>query len=256
MIKIVDLHKRFGDKVIYSGLQLEVPRGETRVILGGSGVGKSVLLKHIIGLLEPDRGTIEVDGMTVDYHDREALERVRKKVGMLFQGAALFDSLNVRDNVAFALLEEGSLSDHEMDQIVAENLELVNLPGVESLFPSDLSGGMRKRVALARALAPKPEVLLYDEPTTGLDPINAHIIDDLIRETQRKLGVTSIVVTHDLQSACRVGDRLSLLYKGRILATGTPDELLSSTDPVVHQFMHGLAQGPITEEKNALSPMR
>jgi len=252
MIQIVGLKKRFGPKIVLDGVDLWVERGETRVVIGLSGEGKSVLLKHIIGLLEPDAGTVVVDGVSLNWRKKESLARVRSVVGMLFQGAALFDSMNVHDNVAFALTEQGQLSATDIDRIVEENLELVNLPGVGHLTPAELSGGMKKRVGLARALAASPAVMLYDEPTTGLDPINADAINKLLRDMQRKLGVTSIVVTHDMTSAYEVGDRLSMLHEGQIIETGTPDEIRNTSNPIVRQFVLGLAEGPITAEPLAV----
>jgi len=245
---MLGVKKRFGPKVVLDGLDLSVERGETRVVIGLSGVGKSVLLKHIIGLIRPDAGTIEVGGTRLDWRKKETLAQVRSMIGMLFQGAALFDSFNVHDNVAFGLTEQGRLPMAEIDRIVEEKLDLVNLHGVNSLMPAELSGGMKKRVGLARALATSPEVMLYDEPTTGLDPINADAINTLIREMQRKLQVTSIIVTHDMTSAFEVGDRISMLHLGQIIETGTPDEIRNSANPIVRQFVLGLAEGPITAE--------
>jgi len=252
MIRIVGLQKRFDHKKVLDGVDLQVERGETRVVIGRSGEGKSVLLKHIIGLMEPDAGEVVVDGVSLDWRQRQSLARVRSVVGMLFQGAALFDSMNVHDNVAFALTEQGRLPASDIDRIVEENLDLVNLAGVGRLMPAELSGGMKKRVGLARALAASPKVMLYDEPTTGLDPINADAINKLIRDMQRKLGVTSIVVTHDMTSAYEVGDRLSMLHEGRIIETGTPGEIRSTSSPIVRQFILGLAEGPITAEPMAV----
>lgn len=248
MIRISGLKKRFGPKVVLDGVDLSIERGETRVVIGRSGEGKSVLIKHIIGLLEPDEGTVEVDGIRLDWRKKESLVRVRSMVGMLFQGAALFDSLNVHDNVAFALVEQGRLGSAEIDRIVQEKLELVNLPGVGHLMPAELSGGMKKRVGLARALAAGPQVMLYDEPTTGLDPINADAINKLLHDMQRKLEVTSVVVTHDMTSAYEVADRISMLHLGRIIETGTPEEIRATGNPLVRQFVLGLAEGPITAE--------
>ncbi|MCX8038789.1 MAG: ABC transporter ATP-binding protein [Candidatus Sumerlaeia bacterium] len=248
MIQIRGLKKRFGPKVVLDGVDLEIERGETRVVIGRSGEGKSVLLKHIIGLLEPDAGSVEVDGIRLDWRKKASLASVRSIVGMLFQGAALFDSLNVRDNVAFALIEHGKLSADEIDRVVERMLELVNLPGIQHLSPAELSGGMKKRVGLARALASNPKVMLYDEPTTGLDPINADVINKLIRDMQRKLGMTSIVVTHDMTSAFEVGDRISMLHQGRIIETGTPEEIRSSSNPIVRQFVLGTSEGPVEAE--------
>ncbi|KPL05487.1 hypothetical protein AMJ85_11790 [candidate division BRC1 bacterium SM23_51] len=235
MIRIEGLKKRFGENIVLDGVDLSIEHGETRVIIGGSGEGKSVLIKHIIALLRPDEGTIEVAGIRLNWRKKESLERVRSMVGMLFQGSALFDSLNVHDNVAFALVEQGRLGAAEIDRIVEEKLELVNLRGVGRVMPAELSGGMKKRVGLARALASEPQVMLYDEPTTGLDPINADTINELIRDMQRKLGVTTVVVTHDITSAYKVADRISM-------------EIRNTSNPFVRQFVLGLAEGPITAE--------
>lgn len=253
MIRIAGLKKRFGNKMVLDGVDLSIERGETRVVIGRSGEGKSVLLKHVIGLLRPDAGDLQVNGITLNWRKKETLARVREIIGMLFQGAALFDSLNVHDNVAFALIEQGRMSEAEIDRVVEEKLDLVNLRGVGRLMPAELSGGMKKRVGLARALATDPAVMLYDEPTTGLDPINADAINKMIRDMQRKLGVTSIVVTHDMTSAYNVGDRLSMLHQGQIIETGTPDEIRATSNPAVRQFILGLAEGPITAEALAAS---
>jgi phospholipid/cholesterol/gamma-HCH transport system ATP-binding protein len=243
-LKFRGVRKRFGDKVVLDGLDLEIRRGETLVIIGQSGCGKSVTLKCLLGLIRPDEGTIMVDGADIGAMDEEALIRLRARFGMVFQFAALFDSLDVDGNVGFALRRMGRPED-EVRRIVAERLAAVGLPGTEKLKPSELSGGMRKRVGLARALAGDPEVLLYDEPTTGLDPIMADAISGLIVATRERTGVTSVVVTHDMTSAYKVGHRIALLYRGRIRALGTPDEIRGSADPVVQQFIHGRADGPI-----------
>lgn len=252
MIQISGVRKRFGENVVLDGVDLSIEHGETRVVIGGSGEGKSVLIKHIIGLLRPEEGTIEVAGIRLNWRKKESLARVRSMIGMLFQGAALFDSLNVHDNVAFALVEQGRLGAAEIDRVVEEKLDLVNLRGVDHVMPAELSGGMKKRVGLARALAGDPQVMLYDEPTTGLDPINADAINELIRDLQRKLGVTSVVVTHDMTSAYKVADRISMLHRGRIIETGSPDEIRNTSSPVVRQFVLGLAEGPITAEPLAV----
>jgi phospholipid/cholesterol/gamma-HCH transport system ATP-binding protein len=252
VIEIRGLKKRFGENAVLDGVDLSVDRGETRVVIGLSGEGKSVLIKHVIALLQPDAGQIEIGGCTIDWRKKDSLEHARSIVGMLFQGAALFDSMNVHDNVAFALIERGGLDTAEIDRIVEEKLDLVNLRGIGHVMPADLSGGMKKRVGLARALAPSPQVMLYDEPTTGLDPINADAINELIRAMQKKLGVTSIVVTHDMTSAYKVGDRISMLHQGRIRETGTPEEIRNTSDPTVRQFILGLSHGPITAESLAV----
>ena len=247
MISLRGLSKRFGTNQVLDGLDLEVERGETMVVIGGSGTGKSVLLKHIIGLLRPDAGEVVVDGVPVSRLKGWELKEFRKEFGMLFQGAALFDSLRVLDNVAFGLREHRRLKEAEIRERVREKLALVGLHGVEQLWPSELSGGMKKRVALARALAMEPKILLYDEPTTGLDPIRADSINDLIVELRDRLKVTGVAITHDMTSAYKIADRIAMLYKGKIIAVGTPQEMRDSEDPVVHQFITGSARGPIAD---------
>lgn len=240
-IRYVDLHKAFDGKVVLRGLDLEISRGETVVVLGGSGSGKSVLLRHTVGLHRPDRGEVWVDGTEITALEEEddALLEVRKKVGMLFQAGALFDSMTVFENVAFALREHTDWEEDRIRSRVREVLDLVELEEVEELMPSDLSGGMRKRVALARAIALAPRGILYDEPTTGLDPITANSINGLIRSLQRRLGVTSIVVTHDIQSAFTVGDRIAFLHDGTIRFLGTVAEAKASREPLLRNFLEG-----------------
>ncbi len=245
-ITIADLHKSFGANHVLRGVNLTVEPGESMVIIGGSGSGKSVLIKHIIGLLKPDRGSILVNGEEVTTMRERQLKELRKKFGMLFQAAALFDSLTVGENVAFALVEHTRLSRAEIADRVREKLTLVGLPGTEDLFPSELSGGMKKRVGLARALAIEPEVILYDEPTTGLDPIMADAINDLIVEMRERFAITSVAITHDMVSAYKIGHRLAMLYQGKIIFTGTPEECKNTTDPMVRQFITGSSVGPIT----------
>ena len=245
MIEISDLRKSFGENQVLKGVNLRVNRGETVVVMGRSGCGKSVLLKHIIGLMKPDSGRIVVDGIEVTALKGEDLIEFRKRFGMLFQGSALFDSLSVWENVGLGLLEHTDLSEQEVRRIAREKLELVGLTQVEDLRPSELSGGMKKRVGLARAIAMDPPVILYDEPTTGLDPIMADVINQLIRHLQAKLKVTSIAVTHDMNSAMKIGDRLAMLYGGRIVFEGTPEEVKATDNEVVRQFVEGRAEGPI-----------
>ncbi len=245
-ITIADLHKSFGANHVLRGVDLTVEPGESMVIIGGSGSGKSVLIKHIIGLLKPDRGSILVNGEEVTTMRERQLKELRKKFGMLFQAAALFDSLTVGENVAFALVEHTRLSRAEIADRVREKLNLVGLPDTEDLFPSELSGGMKKRVGLARALAIEPEVILYDEPTTGLDPIMADSINDLIVEMRERFAITSVAITHDMVSAYKIGHRLAMLYQGKIIFTGTPEECKNTTDPMVRQFITGSSVGPIT----------
>ncbi len=237
LIRWEGLHKAFGTKRIYEDLDLEVRRGETLTIIGGSGTGKSVLLKCLIGLMYPDSGHIWFEDRDVTTMGETELREVRKRVGMVFQGAALFDSLSVGENIAYPLREHlKGATDDEIAERVAKNLRLVNLPGIEQMRPSDLSGGMRKRVGLARAIAIEPEVILYDEPTTGLDPISVRIIDELILSLKRQLGCTSIVVTHDMDSAFRVSDRIAMLAKRKIVASGTVAQMKASTQPDVRAF--------------------
>ena len=239
MIKLIDVHKSFGAKKVLQGFSLEVNEGETMILIGFSGSGKSVAIKHIVGLLDPDRGTAWVDGKEVPKLRREELYELRSKIGYVFQFAALFDSLSIGDNVAMALRKEGRLAEPDIKKRVAEALDLVDLPGVESKFPAELSGGMRKRVGIARAIARQPKYLLYDEPTTGLDPVTSAIIDQLMIRMREKLGVTSIVVTHDMRSAYTVGSRIAMLYHGRVQQVGTIEEIQNTTDPVVRQFIEG-----------------
>jgi len=238
-IECRDLFKSFGEKAVLRGVNLRVERGETMVILGGSGSGKTVLLKHINGLINPESGEVSVDGVEISRLEVEDLKAVRKKIAMVFQGSALFDSLTVAENVAYPLHEHTDWSPGEIRQRVEEVLGLVDLEGSEDLYPSELSGGMKKRAALARALALSPEGLLYDEPTTGLDPGMTQRINLLIRDLQKKLGVTSVVVTHDIQSAFEVADRLAFLQQGRIRFVGTREEIQASADLSLHEFLSG-----------------
>jgi len=241
LIEMRGVKKSFGSKQVYRGLDLAVERGESLVVIGGSGQGKSVMLKLLIGLLETDDGEIEFDGEQLTGANEETFARVRRRIAMLFQGAALFDSMSVRDNVSYGLREHyRSMTEAERDERVRESLAYVGLEGIESKWPSDLSIGMRKRVGLARALAIRPEVLLYDEPTTGLDPINVERINHLVRHLQKELGVTSIVVTHEMSTLFAVSDRVAMVQTGGMIFVGTTDELLRSTDPRVHDFVRGL----------------
>ncbi len=245
MIEIHGLKKRLGGKQVLDGVDLDVRQGETMVVMGRSGTGKSVLLKHIIGLMTPDAGTIEIDDLDIaNLPDRE-LNEVRRHFGMLFQGAALFDSLTVGENVALPLREHTRMKEGEVRARVAERLEWVGLKGVEEVKPASLSGGMKKRVGLARAIVMDPKYVLYDEPTTGLDPIMADVIDQLIRSLQRRMGVTSVVVTHDMQSAFKVADRIALLNEGRVVFLGSVEDVRTTKDPLVRQFVEGSSEGPI-----------
>jgi len=238
-IRYRDLHKAFGDNVVLRGVDLDVYAAETVVVLGGSGTGKSVLLRHTVGLMSPDRGEVWVDGTEITSLGEDGLLETRKKVGMLFQGGALFDSMTVEENVSFALREHTDWDAERIGARVREVLSYVELEGVEDMMPSDLSGGMRKRVALARAVVLAPRAILYDEPTTGLDPIIANTINHLIRGLQKRLGVTSIVVTHDIHSAFTVGDRIAFLHEGRIHFLGTVGEARESREPLLRNFLQG-----------------
>ncbi len=238
-IRFVDVWKKFGDNEVYRGLNLDIYRGETITIIGGSGTGKSVMLKLLLGLMKVDKGQIFFDGKDVCKMNTEQLIAVRKRVGMLFQGAALFDSLTVAENIAYPLREHFDYDEAKLAQIVREKLEVVGLPEVANMMPADLSGGMKKRVGLARATATDAEVILYDEPTTGLDPTNTNRIDDLILSLQKRFKVTSIVVTHDMTSAFRVSNRLALIYDKKIEFVGTNDEVKNSSNKIVRQFIEG-----------------
>ncbi len=238
MIRIVDLHKSFGDNHVLQGVNLTIPKGETFVIIGRSGCGKSVLLKHIVGLMLPDKGFVEVEGERIDRLSKKELYEIRKNFGFLFQGAALFDSMTVEENIALPLVENDfNLTESELKKKVAEKLELVGLPGVEQLKPAELSGGMKKRVALARALITEPEYILYDEPTTGLDPIMSDSIDQLIKKLAEELNVTSIVVTHDMFSVKNVADKIAMMNEGKIYFVGTPEELTTAENKVIKEFI-------------------
>ncbi len=247
MIDIKNLTKVFNNRLVLDGLNLKIGTGQTLVIIGRSGCGKSVLLKHIIGLLKPDHGHIFVDDKDVTSLNADEMNALRARVGMVFQGAALFDYMTVGENVGFSLIEHGPVDRTELLERVEESLAMVDLHGIGNLMPSELSGGMKKRVSLARTICNRPEIILYDEPTTGVDPITADSINELIRSLHDKLKVTSIVVTHDMKSAYKIADRVAMMYQGKIIAEGTPQEIEHSQHPVVHQFVNGLAQGPITE---------
>lgn len=251
-IRFRGVRKAFGPKLVYDRLDLDVARGKALTIVGGSGVGKSVMLKMLIGLLKPDAGSIVFDGQEVTQMGPEELSVLRQRIAMLFQGGALFDSLNVRDNVAYGLEEHfrAKMTRNEIDERVSWALELVGLPGIELMWPADLSGGMKKRVALARAIAVRPEVVLYDEPTTGLDPINTARVNHLIMGLQEKLKITSIVVTHDMKSAFTVSDDLAMVHGGRIILEATVEQFRASKDRRVHDFIEGVA--PVQEDVETL----
>ena len=248
MIELRDIHKSFEGKSVLRGVNLKVNKGESLVVIGGSGSGKSVLLKHIIGLLEPDKGSVFVKSTDLSHLDEVRLNEIRKKFGMLFQSAALFDSMTVWQNVGFSLKRHTGMTDREIKEAAIRKLRMVGLVGVEDEMPSELSGGMRKRVGLARAIAMEPEILLYDEPTTGLDPIMADAINELIIKMRERLHVTSVTITHDMKSAYKIADTVAMLYNGVIIAKGSPLEIQNSSDPVVSQFVEGRAEGPIVLE--------
>jgi len=242
-----EVHKRFGAKQVLQGFSLEVRDGETMVILGYSGSGKSVALKHIVGLLQPDEGEVEVDGQVVHRLEREGLMALRSQIGFVFQFAALLDSMTVRDNLALGLKKQ-RLPEGEIAERVRESLALVDLDGTEDRYPAELSGGMRKRVGLARAIALRPRYVLYDEPTTGLDPVTSAVIDQLILRAKQKLGVTGVVVTHDMRTAYTVGDRIAMLYKGRVRQVGTVEDIQRTHDPAVRQFIEGRVEAAADAE--------
>lgn len=244
-IECRDVWKGFGRKSVLRGLNLVIKPGETVVVIGQSGTGKSVLLKHIVGLIYPDRGSILVDGIDITRLNRKKLFELRMRFGMVFQGAALFDSYTVEENVGLAMREHTDLPDEEVKRIAEEKLRMVGLEGVGDKHPAELSGGMKKRVSFARAIAMDPKCILYDEPTTGLDPINADVINNLIVKLSNELHITSIVVTHDLASAYKVADRIVMLHDGKVLFDGTPDEVKSTSNAIVRQFIEGRAEGPI-----------
>ena len=244
MIKIIDVHKHFNENNVLRGVNLEVNDGETLTIIGGSGSGKTVLLRHIVGLFLAEKGIVEVDGVNLGTVDENELHEVQKKIGFLFQDGALFDSMSAGENVAFGLRHQG-LPENLIRKKVSECLSYVGLSDVEKVRPSELSGGMKKRVALARAIARDPKYMLYDEPTTGLDPIFSDVINELILDLQKNLKMTSIVVTHDLKSVYKVSTRVAMLLEGKIIATGTPDEIKNTTNPYVQQFINGSSKGPI-----------
>jgi phospholipid/cholesterol/gamma-HCH transport system ATP-binding protein len=241
MIETRDLKKTFGTQTILDGVDIRIENGESAVIIGRSGGGKSVLLKHLIGLLQPDSGTVVVDGQNIERMTERQLLEVRAKFGMVFQGAALFDSMTVEENVAFPLQRKQKLTRGELDKRVAAALDMVDLPYTQKKKPAELSGGMRKRVGLARAIIYEPQIMLYDEPTTGLDPIVSDSIDQLIIRVRDQLKVTSVVVTHDMRSARRVGNHVFMLHNKRMYAHGAPEEIFASTDPIVRQFIDGVA---------------
>ena len=252
MIRLNSVHKSFGSKVVLDGLTLDVRKGESLVVIGGSGTGKSVMLKCILGLLKPDRGSIQVDGDEVTDLRGTERDRLMQRFGMLFQGAALFDSLTVWENVAFGLIQGRKMPRPQAREIALEKLAQVGLAtSAGELYPSELSGGMQKRVGLARAIATTPEIIFFDEPTTGLDPIMADVINDLIVDCVKELGATTLTITHDMASARKIADRIAMLHKGQMIWVGPASEIDNSGNAYVDQFIHGRAQGPITMELRA-----
>lgn len=245
MIKIIDLKKSFNSKKVLDGTNLEIEKGKITVIIGRSGEGKSVLIKHIIGLLRPDSGKILLDDIDITALKESELNEVRKRFGMLFQGAALFDSMTVAENVGFPLKEHTDLHDADILKAVGEKLRRVSLVGVEDMMPSELSGGMKKRVGLARAIVMDPEIVLFDEPTTGLDPIMSDSVADLVLDTQRALNTTYILITHDIPFTYKIADKIAMLHEGRIIAEGTVSEMKQNPNPILRQFLEGRAEGPI-----------
>lgn len=238
-IEMIDVHKAFGSKRVLSGFTLDVQEGETLSLVGASGAGKSVTLKHIAGLLKPDSGIVRVDDQEVAKLSRQELYQLRRKVGYVFQFAALFDSMTIAENIAMGLTQQGGHSASEIRERISESLGLVELEGFEDRLPAELSGGQKKRAGLARAIAFRPKYLLYDEPTSGLDPVTTTVIDRLIQKMSRELGVTSLVITHDMGSAYRISDRIAMLYEGRVLEMGTPDEIRATTNDIVRGFVEG-----------------
>ncbi len=245
MIELVDVHKSFGPKRVLGGFNLKIEKGETFVIIGQSGIGKTVALRHVAGLLCPDSGNVLVEGVRVNGASAATMRKLRGRMGVLFQSGALINWMTVAENVALPLSEHRRFPKKEIDRLVDEKLDLLELGDAKTKTPSEISGGMKKRVALARVLMSNPAIILYDEPTTGLDPVMSMVISDLIRQMQRDFNVTSLVVTHDMKSAFHVGDRIGMLYGGELVQVGTPDEIMNTENPVVRQFINGDLEGPI-----------
>lgn len=245
MIQLVNVKKKLAGREILKGVNIHIRKGETMVILGGSGTGKSVSLKHIMGLFDPDEGEVFIDGESMSYVSAKQKTRLRSRMGVLFQSGALINWLSVYDNVALPMREHRMASHKEIDRIVTEKLEWLGLWPARNLLPGDISGGMKKRVGLARALTTNPEILMYDEPTSGLDPVMSQVINELVVQMQRELKVTQVVVTHDMSSAYYIADRITFLYQGKVEFVGTPDEIRNSDDQIVQQFIHGRTQGPM-----------
>lgn len=245
MIEIKNISKTFGSNHVLKDLSLKVYKGETLTVIGGSGSGKSVLMKHIIGLLKPESGSILIDDVDITHLKQKKLFEIIAQFGMVFQGGALFDSLTVGENVAFGIKNKEKMPKEEIARIVEDSLVKVGMGGIANLMPAELSGGMKKRVSLARAIAKKPKILIYDEPTTGLDPIMADVINELIIRVNESPEITSLVITHDMVSAYKISDRIAMLYDGKIIETGTPEEIRNTTNPIVRQFIEGRSEGPI-----------
>lgn len=251
-IALTNVRKQFGSKVVLDGINLSVPKGESLVVIGGSGTGKSVLLKSILGLIQPDAGEIAIDGISTTKLNTKERELMMRKFGMLFQGGALFDSLPVWENITFAVRQLSKISKNVAIELAVEKLSAVGLqPEVAHLFPSELSGGMQKRVSLARAITGDPEIIFFDEPTTGLDPIMADVINELIVECTRGKGLTTVTITHDMASARKISTQIAMIYQGKIIWEGTPQNVNNSGNAFVDQFVHGRAHGPITDKKSA-----
>ena len=248
-VELCDLSKALGGRTVLDGVSLEIRKGETMCIIGGSGAGKSVTLKHIVGLMRPDRGCVKIDGVDITHARNGELEAARRRIGYCFQGSALLNSMTVFENVALPLREHERPSEADLERRVSDKLALVGLADAGLKYPSEISGGMKKRAGLARAIIRNPAIVLYDEPTAGLDPVMASTINDLILDLQKKLQVTSILVTHDMSSAFRVSTRIAMLLKGRIVKVGTPEEFRASDDPVVRQFIYGESEGPLTRDR-------
>lgn len=245
MIEVIDLYKSFNNHGVLKGINLKIEEGETLALIGGSGKGKSVLLKIIIGLMRPDRGKVLIDNQDISRLRGKALKRLKERCGIVFQGGALFDSLTVFENIAFPLEEKTRMKASQIRETVLRELARVGLSGAENKYPAEISGGMKKRVALARCLVMNPEIVLFDEPTTGLDPLIGKAIHKLIRECQKSLNFTAIIITHEIPAIFSMVDRVAMLYEGKILAEGTPEEIETSKNPVIHQFIHGELEGPI-----------
>ncbi|HBS06189.1 MAG TPA: ABC transporter ATP-binding protein [Leptospiraceae bacterium] len=245
VIEMKGIHKAFGDREILKGVDIKVRRGEVMVLLGGSGTGKSVSIRHIIGLLKPDQGDVLIDGESMVHASKSRMEKLRGRMGVLFQSGALINWLSVYDNVALPLREHRLVKDDEIDAIVKEKLKYMGLMPAMNLLPSNISGGMKKRAGIARALTTNPEILLYDEPTSGLDPVLSQVFNELVRKVQRELNVTQVVVTHDMASAYYIADRINFLYQGQVEMVGTPDEIRNTDNPVVQQFIQGKTKGPL-----------